>query len=186
VVPAHRRPGRGRGPQDGAGLTRYGPGQEAVDPRPGDLLLTHRSGLIPRLIRLAERRRFGKREAYWSHCAVVVGPAGTLVEAESRGVVRSPLSKYRPREYELIHVPLARPEAAVAYAEAQVGKAFGYLELFSLGVWLLSGWRLEFRRADHQVCSSLAARALAEGGADVGGDPTFMLPADLARRFGPG
>lgn len=117
---------------------------------------------------------------------MVVDSEGTLVEAESRGVVRSPLAKYQPQEYELIHVDPPRPEATVAYAQAQVGQAFGYLELFSLGVWLLTGWRLKFRRADHQVCSSLAARALEEGGAEVGGDPTFMLPADLARRFGSG
>ncbi|HEX6547412.1 MAG TPA: hypothetical protein VF134_01555 [Candidatus Dormibacteraeota bacterium] len=165
---------------------RYGTGEAAGDCRPGDFLLTHRSGVIPRLIRLGERRRYGAG-AQWSHCALVVAGDGTLVEAETRGVSRSPLEKYRPREYTVVRTSrLLSPEgagAATAYAERQVGQAFGFLVMFSVAVWLATGIRLELRRRDHQICSGLVARALQEGGLDVGGDPTFMLPADLADRF---
>ena len=152
------------------------------------MVLTHRSGLIPRLIRLAERRHFGPELAHWSHCALIVDADGTLVEAETRGVIRSPLSKYRPDQYSVVRLSQRMGAdgsvKAVAYTEAQVGKAFGFLVMFSLAVWLITGRRLDYRREDHQICSGLVAHALQEGGVDVGGDPTFTLPADLARRFG--
>jgi uncharacterized protein YycO len=169
-----------------ADFDRYGPGEQALEPRPGDIVFTHRRGLIPRLIRLAERRHCGSA-AYWSHCAIVVDADGTLVEAESRGVVRSPLSKYRPREYTLVRTSGLLGDAgsreAVAYATVRVGEAFGFLVMLSLAIWLLTGVRVGFRRKDHQICSGLVAGALQSGGLDVGGDPSFLLPCDLAERF---
>lgn len=152
------------------------------------MVLTHRNGPIPRLIRLAQRRHYPPELAHWSHCALIVEPDGTLVEGETRGVLRSPLSKYTPRQYSVVRLSRQMgPEGsarAAAYAQAQVGKAFGFLVMFSLSVWLLTGRRLEFQREDHQICSGLVAHALQEGGLDIGTDPTFTLPADLARRFG--
>ena len=168
-------------------MESFKPGVEATGLKPGDMVLTHRSGIIPRLIRLAEGRHYGPDLAHWSHCALIVEPDGTLVEAETRGVLRSPLSKYKPAQYSVVRLSgRMSPEGsarAAAYAQAQVGKAFGFLVMFSLTVWLLTGKRLQFQREDHQICSGLVAHALQEGGLDVGGDPTFTLPADLAKRF---
>src|SRR2546421_12307289 len=90
----------------GARVSRFAPSEEAPHPMPGDMLLTHRSGIVPRLIRLGERRRFrGSRRtfAHWSHAALLVDGQGALVEAETRGVELSPLSKYREREYHVVH-----------------------------------------------------------------------------------
>ncbi len=166
---------------------RYGPGEDATGLMPGDFILTHRQGTIPRLIRIGERRRYGSGEAYWSHAALIVGADGSLVEAESKGVVRSPLSKYRPREYQVVRMQNRLDEAArqraVAYANGRIGAAFGYLVMAALSIWLLTGIRISAAREDHQICSGLVAHAYQEAGLDVGGDPTFMLPADLARRF---
>ncbi len=156
--------------------------------RPGDFLLTHRHGILPNLITLAERRRFGPHEAHWSHAALVVDYNGTLVEAETLGVQQSPLARYTPREYRLVRtgglLSAEGRQAVVAYAQSQVGKAFGILVMLSLGAWLMTGRRVYLEWHDHQVCSSLVAHALTLGGIDVGGDPTFLLPADLARHFG--
>ena len=111
-----------------------------------------------------------------------------MIEAETRGVIRSPLSKYKPDQYSVVRLSermgAEGSRKAVAYTEAQVGKAFGFLVMFSLAVWLITGRRLEFRREDHQICSGLVAHALQQGGLEVGQDPTFTLPADLAKRFG--
>ena len=162
-------------------------GAEASAPAAGDFVLTHRPGMIPALISFAERRRFGA-EGHWSHAALVVDGDGALIEAETRGVIASPLSKYRESEYVLVATGrLLGPDgaaAAVGYARAQLGRAFGFLVLASLGAWLVTGRRVRLQREDHQICSSLVARALAEGGLSVGDDPTFMLPAELAIRFG--
>jgi uncharacterized protein YycO len=172
-----------------AQVTRFGPGEQAQSVAAGDILLTHRGGMIPRLIRLGQRRRFRRRRrpyAHWSHAALVTDSSGRLVEAESRGVESSPITKYRQREYHIVHTGQLLDDggnAAVAYADAQVGKPFGFLVLASLGVWLATGIRVRWRRGDHQICSGLVARALRESGHHFERDPTFMLPADLAEAF---
>lgn len=172
-----------------ARVERFGPGQSAVRLSPGDFILTHRRGLLPRLIRLAERRRFRgplRPYAHWSHAAIVVSDAGELVEAEATGVRRSPLSRYRDSEYHLVHLDLA-PELgdrASAYADALVGDGFGFLEMAQLGLGLVIGLKAAPGRTRHHVCSTLVALALQAAGENLGTDPETMLPADLARRYG--
>jgi uncharacterized protein YycO len=174
-------------------IERFEAGEEAPpgSAQPGDVIFTHRSTPISRLIRLGQRWRFRRADdrpfAYWSHCAIVVDGAGSIVEAESTGVQRNPLSKYRDVEYHLVKLGRdftadGRGRAA-AYAEQQVGKAFGFLVMLSLSIWLLTGIRVRLRREDHQICSGLVAHALQEGGQLEDMDATFVLPADLARRM---
>jgi uncharacterized protein YycO len=173
-----------------AKVERYGPGQDAGRFDPGDFILAHRNHVIGRLISFAERRRFkGSQEPYahWSHCAVIVGQDGSLVEAEMMGVVRSPISKYHDGEYHLVRLgselsPQARSRV-VAYAESQVGQAFGYLDLIGAGLHLLFGWPLRWMRNNHQICSGLVTRALQQGGLVPELDPALTLPADLAKVF---
>jgi uncharacterized protein YycO len=164
----------------------YPPGEDARDVRSGDFILTHRRGIVPNLISVAEQRRYGA-EGHWTHCALVVSEDGALVEAEAAGVVRSPLSKYRPRQYRVVRSSAEMSEAgrrkAVEYAMAQMGKSFGFLVMLSLGAWLLLGVRVRWVREDHQICSGLVAHALKVGGIELETDPTFTLPADLAQRF---
>src|SRR5579872_3610777 len=90
-----------------AEVERYGPGEDARDFTPGDFILAHRNHVIARLISLAQKRRFRGPDAvyaHWSHSAAVVDRDGRLVEAESMGVVRSPISKYRDSEYHLVRL----------------------------------------------------------------------------------
>jgi len=174
-----------------ARVERYGPGEEATEFDPGDFVLTHRHNPISRLISAGQRWRFRGAEAvyaHWSHSALVVGRDGALVEAESTGVRQSPISRYRTNEYHLVRLG---PEfgadgrrRSVDYANAQVGKAFGYLALLGSAIFLLTGWSLRLTRADHQICSGLVVRALHAGGLLLDLDPDITLPADLATRFG--
>jgi hypothetical protein len=169
---------------------RYGPGAEARDLEPGDFILTHRHKPLAALISWGQKRRFQGADApfaHWSHAALVVGRDGELVEAESLGVTRSPISKYREEEYHLVRLgPQLGDEArrnAVAYAESQVGSAFGYLDLAGAALYLLFGWRLRWMRRNHEICSSLVVKALQRGGLLRGFDPATTLPADLAKAF---
>jgi uncharacterized protein YycO len=170
---------------------RYGPGEEAGDFTPGDFILTHRHNPISRLISLGEARRFRGADApyaHWSHCALVVDEEGSVVEAESTGVRRSPISRYKANEYHLVRLgaelPAGGRERAVAFAIAQVGQAFGYLALVGAAIYLLTGWPVRLMRRNHQICSGLVVRALQAGGLLAELDPEVTLPGDLAKRFG--
>ena len=153
----------------------------------GDFMLAHRHHFLAGLISLAQRRRFrGDQAVYarWSHCALVETET-SVIEAEARGVVRSPLSKYRSDEYHLVRLdldPIARARA-VEYARAQVGQAFGFLDLFGACLYLLSGRPVRMVRRHHEICSSLVVRALQAAGLLNELDPALTLPADLAKRF---
>ncbi|HEY1420697.1 MAG TPA: hypothetical protein VGG90_08315 [Candidatus Dormibacteraeota bacterium] len=169
---------------------RYGPGEQAQEFSPGDFILAHRHNLIGGLISQAERRRFRGPDAvfaHWTHAAMVVAPDGSLVEAESTGVKRSPISRYRDDEYHLVRLgsdfEAAARGRAVAYALQQVGQAFGFLEMFGAGLYLLFGWPLRLVRGDHQICSGLVVNALQAGGLAKNLDPALTLPADLAKLY---
>jgi uncharacterized protein YycO len=169
---------------------RYGPGEEASQFDPGDFILTHRRRPMAGLISLAQKVRFRGADAvyaHWSHCALVVAEDGSIVEAESLGVERSPISKYQAAEYHLVRLgPEFRPDGrkqAVAYSTAQVGQAFGFLALAGATLFLLFGVSLRLTRRNHQICSGLVVRALQKGGLLPNADPTLMLPADLAKIY---
>jgi uncharacterized protein YycO len=156
---------------------------------PGDFILAHRHHVIARLITLAQSRRFkgpDARFAHWSHAAVVA-PDATVIEAEIRGIVRSPLTKYRPDEYRLVRLDGMLDESArsrvVDYASAQLGQAFGFLDMAGAAVYLLTGLPVRMVRRRHEICSSLVVRAMQEGGLLKELDPALTLPADLAKRF---
>jgi|SRR5579871_691184 len=146
---------------------------------------------MPALISVAERRRFRGPDspfAHWSHCALIADSAGTLVEAESRGVVKSPISKYLADEYHVVMLGAEFGEEgrrkAVAYAASQVGSAFGYLALLGAAAFLVTGRPLRLMRRHHEICSGLVARSLQAGGLLRDRDASTMLPADLAKVFG--
>jgi hypothetical protein len=172
-------------------VERYGPGESATDLDPGDFILTHRRRPIAGLISVAQKRRFRGPDAvyaHWTHCAQVVARDGALVEAESTGVKRSPISKYKAGEYHLVRLgsdfaPDARARS-VEYADAQIGQAFGYLALIGAALFLVFGWPLKVMRRNHQICSSLLVRAMQVGGLMTGLDPALTLPADIAKLYG--
>ncbi len=174
-----------------AHVERYGPGETASEFDPGDFILTHRHNPMAWLITLAQKLRFRGPDAvyaHWSHCALIVDEGGALVEAESLGVTRSPISRYTDDEFHLVRLgsdfPKERRQRAVEYTNAQVGRGFGYLAAFGAMLFLLTGRPLRLVRRNHQICSGLVVRALQKGGLLKGADPDLMLPADLAKIYG--
>jgi uncharacterized protein YycO len=172
-------------------VERYGPGQIATQYDPGDFILTHRHNPMAGLISLAQKFRFQGPDAvyaHWSHCALIVDEGGALVEAESMGVTRSPISRYTEDEFHLVRLgsefSAEGRKRAVDYTNAQVGQGFGYLAAFGAMIFLLTGRPLRLMRRNHQICSGLLVRALQKGGLQKGADPDLMLPADLAKIYG--
>jgi uncharacterized protein YycO len=173
-----------------AKVERYGPGESATRFDPGDFILTHRFRPIAAMIRIGQEVRFRGPDAIyarWTHCALVVGEDGAIVEAESLGVERDRISKYTSKEYHLVRLGdefgAEGRTQAVAYANDQVGQAFGFLALTGAALFLLFGLKLRLMRRDHQICSGLVVRALQKGGLLTDADPALMLPADLAKIY---
>jgi hypothetical protein len=169
---------------------RYGPGEEATNLVPGDFILAHRHHFIGRLISQAQKRRFKGADAvfaHWSHTALVVETDGRLVEAEIMGVRQNPISRYRADEYHLVRLgsefSTDRRARAVAYAKAQAGQGFGFLDMFGATLYLLFGWPVRLVRRGHEICSGLVVRALQAGGLVPELDPLLTLPADLAKLY---
>ena len=170
---------------------RYGPGKTASRFDPGDFILAHRHNPMAWLISLAQKFRFKDADAvyaHWSHCALIVDEGGALVEAESAGVTRSPISRYTEDTFHLVRLgselSAEGRKRAVDYTNAQVGQGFGYLAAFGAMIFLLTGLPLRLMRGNHQICSGLVVRALQKGGLLKGDDPDLMLPADLAKIYG--
>lgn len=173
-----------------ATFQRYGPGETAGEFVPGDFILAHRHNILGGMISQAEKRRFRGPDgmyAHWTHAASIVDEDGTLVEAETMGVKRNPISRYKSDEYHLVRLgPEFSDEdrrRAVSYATAQVGQAFGFLEMLGAGLYLLFGWPLRLMRRKHQICSGLVVRSLQAGGLLKEMDPFLTLPADLAEHY---
>jgi Uncharacterized distant relative of cell wall-associated hydrolases len=171
-------------------VERYGPGEIATRFDPGDFILTHRHNPMAWLISLAQKFRFRGPDAvyaHWSHCALIVDEGGALVEAESMGVTRSPISRYTNDEFHLVRLgsefSAEGRKRAVDYTNAQVGQGFGYLDAFGAMIFLLTGLPLRMMRRNHQICSGLVVRALQKGALLKGADPDLVLPADLAKIY---
>ena len=169
-------------------VARYGPGEEATDFQPGDFILTHKMKLIPRFIRFAQRMRGRERKySHWSHTAMITGADGSLVEAETKGVIKGNLSQYREVEYHLVKIDAIADDhdrkQAVAFTESMLGQPFGVLDGIGLILSLVTGLRLNVSYNSHLVCSALVARALERTDAIFDDEPAHMLPADLARYF---
>ena len=161
----------------------------ANDLVPGDFILAHRPNFLAGLIVQAQYRRFNGSDkvfAHWTHAAVVADDAH-VIETETGGVVRSPISRYRAGEYYLVRLGAQLDDEArarvVAYANSRIGEAFGYLDMVGTGVYLLTGIPLRMVRKHHEICSSLVVRSLQQGGLLKELDPAITLPADLAKRF---
>ena len=182
--------------------------------QPGDLLYTRSTGVVGAGIRFGQdvdlfgwwaadkalfRRmvlRDGPQEfgsPAWGNHIAVVGD-GCLIEALARGVVRSPLSKYRLSEAVVLPLETVRPgvtvrerAAAVAYAEkqAELHDSYGWLGITSIALQLTTPARLDVEWDGAMICSALGARAWEHAGVIL---PTraagTTMPCQLRRMVG--
>src|SRR3712207_136234 len=80
-------------------------GETAPDPQVGDFLLTglKSQGIVSWAIKTGSwLRRYEKPYRRFSHTALVVAADGTLAEAVSTGVKRTPIADYAPDDYVLV------------------------------------------------------------------------------------
>ncbi len=151
---------------------------------PGDFILCHKHGLVPAIIRAGQTVR-ARPGARWSHAAFVVAP-GTIVEALTRQVVRSPLTKYDHVEHRIVHTHLDPVDVrqAVAFAESCVGQSYGFLTILGIALrFLTPGRGLWFGANGTEICSGLVAQALCRGWANFSVNPASCSPAELGEAY---
>ncbi|MGH2480864.1 MAG: hypothetical protein ACRDHW_14520 [Ktedonobacteraceae bacterium] len=177
-------------PTMGVSVERYGPGETAPNPQPGDFILTHGNAWFNKFIRVGQGLRFrgkDRKYAYWDHAAIVVDEHGELIEAAGPGVRRTDLSQYQDIEYHLVCLGTAvnatdRAEA-VAFAEWSLGGPYGWLTIVCVAVGLLTGGGFTFGFEGQQICSGLVARAMERTSAIFDRNPEDIMPADLAKYY---
>jgi hypothetical protein len=177
----------------GPKVLRFAPDEGAAPNQfePGDFILTHGKSWTSWLIRFGQGLRFwgaDRRYTWWSHAAMIVSPDGALVEALGAGVTRSHISKYRPAEYHLVSIGQIVAGAddrneAVAFAKWCIDMPYGYANIVSIAISLLTGGKFTFGFDGQAICSGLVARALERTKAIFNRTPSHIMPADLAMYF---
>jgi hypothetical protein len=167
-------------------------GQGIQNTEPGDIILTHRNEIYSKLIVFGQGLRFrGKNRVYahWSHVACVVDSSGGLVEALGNGV-QGPaqgrnIEEYRDVEYVYINIGACQHdrEQMQKFLLACIGRPYGWFEIISLGLALLTGTKVIFGNPATLICSALAAQSLTRGNFIWSRDPNVMMPADIAKEF---
>jgi hypothetical protein len=111
-----------------------------------------------------------------------------LIEALTRGTVRTPLSAYREVEYWIVRTGLEGVDVdqAVAFARSCLGDEYGFLTDLGIGLrFLTPGRGLWFGMSGTEVCSGLVAQAEVRGPVIYPWDPASCSPGDLLRFYVP-
>ena len=152
-------------------------------PRPGDYGVVKTNGLVAKLIRLGTLSR-------WNH-AVICIEGDLLVEARPIGVSFGKVSSYENiawNQHESI-TDGQRTEI-VDYAVAQIGKPYGFLDIFTIFLRIL-GLRVppvklwnKLSKREGFICSELVAEAYSKANFKLINKPlNLVTPGDLAERL---
>lgn len=175
-----------------ASTERFAPGDSARKWIPGDFILTHGDSFFSALIRFGEGLRIHgedrrRRYAWFNHAALVVGDDGTIVEALGRGVVRENASKYRSKDYVVVHSGADDHDvkAILSFANwvTEHRAHYGWFTIASLAFTMLTGAKFTFFIDGEFICSGFVARAMERTGAIFSRDPVHITPADLAKYY---
>jgi hypothetical protein len=148
-------------------------------PVPGDMFLTHSDNALGKLIRLGESLRRPGRPSFFNHAGIIVDTDGDTIEAWGRGVVRKNLAVHK--KVWVVPHQSEHPEDIVKFALSTENDPYGWLDLASITIRLLTGLSLSFHGTHSLICSQLAAKAWEHGGwicPEL--DTAAVMPADLA------
>lgn len=196
-------------PEQQVHVTRFGPGVGPEDTpwrgqsplskpepfqfMPGDFILTHSDSFQGKLIIFGQKLRYhgaDRKYTWWNHAALIVSTDGDLIEAVGEGIIRTPISHYRPTEYHLVQLrPVVANRSdrvqAVAFAEYWKKRKAHYdlSTIVSIALSLLTGSKFVFGIDGEFICSSLVAAALERTSIIFPQSASHLMPADLAKHF---
>jgi hypothetical protein len=148
-------------------------------PVPGDMFLTHSPSFFGKIIRFGESLRRPSRSSFFNHAGIIVSANGDTIEAWGRGVVRKNLTVHKT--VWIIPHNSDHPTDIVKFAMSTEKDPYGWLDIVSISVRLLTGLSLSFHGTRSLICSQLAAKAWEHGGwicPEL--DTAAVMPADLA------
>ncbi len=155
-------------------------------PKQGDILLFHGTAFVDRLIQVGERIRDTKAASYWNHAAYCLDGEGTIIQATGKGVEIADVATTNFLDVAVIPNPLGPIDTAqaIAFALSCKNVEYGYLEIVSIGLDLLTPHFVHFKSGDTLICSELVARCLEHGGwISPKLDTSHVMPSDLATWF---
>lgn len=171
-------------------VTHHPKGDTAGNLRVGDFLLTgvKAQGVVSWAIKTgALLRGYPKPCRRFSHAALVIDADGTLAEAVATGVVRSPISKYKPADYVIVRTEVDEHDArqVLAFAEdvIRARTRYGFVTFVGLALYCLTGAQLCIQQAGTAICSGFVSDALTRSRFIWPRPPFAMMPADLAQYF---
>ena len=156
-------------------------------PTTGDIVLVHGNSVVDRLIQFGERIRDSKQASFYNHAAYVISADGSLLQATGRGIEFGNFhTSFANNETLVIPNPLnpAQTQDALKFAESCINVKYGYLEIASIGLDLLSPHFIHFRSGNTLICSEFVAKILEHGGwISPKLDTSHVMPSDLYNYF---
>lgn len=149
-------------------------------PAPGQFGVVRTNGFVAAAIRLLTRSQV-------SHAFLVINDR-EVIEAQARGAVFNPLTKYDGYEVVYSQIPLSSAEIVAVTQEASTlhGTPYNYLDLVALGLHCLGvDWpwvKNRAQRSDRLICSQLVDRAYELAGVHLFNDGRpdgTVTPGDL-------
>ena len=154
--------------------------------RPGNFFLVKRRTLIGRLISFGQKIRYGN-SSKWNHCGVIINANGDLIEAHADGVKQRNIRVYDAWEHDvrIVNVLCSDEDRQeiVNFARSCLGDTYGFLTILSIGLILVTGFRLRFNIRGQEICSGLVARSMERGPFIFHEEPAQISPAYLASFF---
>jgi hypothetical protein len=168
------------------------PGQAIPPIEPGDLLLVRHHGLLPSLIRWAERLRRprGISRGSWTTactvnhaCIAVTGSPDVVVSQEAgHGDELTPLPLLKAAALAVVRFQAddAQRAAGVAFARAAVGSGYGYVQIVADLFNALTGLELGLGIGNAMVCSTMSCRTIERYGLIPDRSAASVTPTHLA------
>ena len=157
---------------------------------PGDIFVVKSTHPFDRLIRSAQHRKFPALDSSWTHCGVIVDDCGGTVEAVWNGVEYGNIRNYpSARTFSVMdmslngqHIvnPLTARLNLVSWAERRVGLRYGFATIASIATSVAFNLPYKFEHDRTYICSGLVACDIDALGVDLGDDPQWTMPAQIA------
>lgn len=158
--------------------------------KPGDIVFFRRRDRVSRIIQLGQWLQYKGRlkpYTYWTHVAIAVDDK-SIIEASVHGIRVNTIDAFKDHNF-VYDIGASDGDRArvVAFARSCVGETYGWADIITIALSILTNGSVIIGLDGTEICSSLAARALEHANLLLGQDgkpfhnqTCKIKPADLA------